>query len=375
MEEVTANIRAFPWGSLERVASGEVRSMAALRRMLAGYVAEGAVAGALSGVVGLPIAAHSRRVHTAPLSRLTGPEGVAVLFGDADTDQPRFVVEAEIALALALVGGALKQGRAPRVVDASRPPSPKLAGALAAVLVAALRRAYGEQPLRVLEAGPSSVVMRALANAGGTLHVASLSVLVGDDAFLGKIVVASSAANGLAPPPWESRHLASLGDAPLAIPVVACATLASRESITLLTAGDAWMPGAGALVRSPSGALHGPVILAAPTSERGVRATLGIDGRLVLRGEGEELGMADENAALVENLGEVPVVVRVEIGTAQMRAREWAELRTGDVVALGRRIAEPVTLRVGGVEVARGELVEIEGEVGVRIVSRVAETR
>lgn len=372
MEEVTANIRAFPWGALERVGSGEVQGLRALRRAVARHLNDRTIREALAGVVGAPIAVHLRHVHTAPFSGAPVQEGAAVLFGDADGDEPRFVVEAEIALSLALVGGALKQGRVPRVVDASRPPSPKIAGALAAVLLAALRRAHGDQPLRVLQAGPTSVVMRALAPAGGALHVASFSVLVGDDAFLGKLAVPSSRANSVLPQPWATQGLASLGDAPLAIPVVACATIASRESIALLSPGDAWMPGAWPLGLGPSGALHGPVTLAAPTSDRGVRATLGIDGRLVLRGEGEELGMADENAALVENLGEVPVVVRVEIGNAQMRAREWADLRAGDVFALGRRVAEPVTLRIGGVEVARGELIEIDGEVGVRIVSRVA---
>ena len=371
MAEVTANLRAFPWGSLERVVSGEVQALRVLRRAVSRHVEEGALAGALAGLVGASIGGHVRRVHTASFADAArAPEGVAVLFGDADGAEPRFLVEAETALAVALVGGALKQGRVPRVVDAGRPPSPKLAGALAAVLLSALRRAHGDTPVRVLEAGPASTVVRALA-ASGSLLVASLSVLVGDDAFLGKIAVPAGSALGPPPPPWEARLLASLGDAPLALPIVASASIASRESITLLSPGDAWMPGHWPLQRTSSGALHGPVTLAAPTSDRGVRATLGIDGRLVLRGEEEELGMADENAALVENLGEVPVVVRVEIGSAQMRAREWAELRTGDVFALGRRIAEPVTLRVGGVEVARGELIEIDGEVGVRIVSRV----
>jgi len=41
----------------------------------------------------------------------------------------------------------------------------------------------------------------------------------------------------------------------------------------------------------------------------------------------------------------------------------------GDTVSLARPLAEPVTLRVGGVEVAKGELVDIEGEMGVRILS------
>ena len=83
--------------------------------------------------------------------------------------------------------------------------------------------------------------------------------------------------------------------------------------------------------------------------------------------------MVDKNV-LAQNIGETPVVVRVEVGSAQMTAREWAALGAGDVVALGKRIGENVVLRVGGAEVARGELVDIEGEVGVRIVARAGGT-
>jgi flagellar motor switch/type III secretory pathway protein FliN len=37
------------------------------------------------------------------------------------------------------------------------------------------------------------------------------------------------------------------------------------------------------------------------------------------------------------------------------------------VVQSGRRLEDPVILRAGGREIARGELVDIEGELGVRI--------
>ncbi len=79
--------------------------------------------------------------------------------------------------------------------------------------------------------------------------------------------------------------------------------------------------------------------------------------------------MVDRDA-LAQSIGETPVVVRVEVGSAQMSAREWAQVGAGDVIALGKRIGENVVLRVGGVEVARGELVDLEGEIGVRIVAR-----
>ena len=74
--------------------------------------------------------------------------------------------------------------------------------------------------------------------------------------------------------------------------------------------------------------------------------------------------------ALVATLGDVPVLVRVEIGEAVLPAREWAALGRGDVIALRRPVGHPVVLRVEGVPLARGELVEIDGEVGVRISER-----
>ena len=73
---------------------------------------------------------------------------------------------------------------------------------------------------------------------------------------------------------------------------------------------------------------------------------------------------------VLESLEQAPIVVRVELGTVEMKAREWAELGPGDVVALGRKIGDLAILRVGGVEVARGELVQVEGEIAVRIASR-----
>jgi flagellar motor switch/type III secretory pathway protein FliN len=112
----------------------------------------------------------------------------------------------------------------------------------------------------------------------------------------------------------------------------------------------------------------------------GVRALFGDDGRLVLSGEIEPLSAAEadmsdaeETGAILSAVGDVPVVIRVEIGEARMPAREWASLRPGDVITVGRRVGEQVVLRVGGVPVARGQLVDVEGEVGVRIDERVAE--
>ena len=72
---------------------------------------------------------------------------------------------------------------------------------------------------------------------------------------------------------------------------------------------------------------------------------------------------------------DAPVVVRVEVGAVTLTAREWAAVRPGDVLETGVGLGEPVVLRVAGKEVARGELVSVDGELGVRILELVAPGR
>ena len=81
----------------------------------------------------------------------------------------------------------------------------------------------------------------------------------------------------------------------------------------------------------------------------------------------ERADEAAEDSELTQIVGETPVLVRLELGCVEMSAAEWAALRPGDVVQCGRRIEEPVLLRAGGREIARGELVTVDGEIGVRI--------
>src|SRR5262249_17274542 len=153
---------------------------------------------------------------------------------------------------------------------------------------------------------------------------------------------------------------------------VAVATAATAADVASLRPGDAWMPGRWPLASGAS--RHGPVTLASPFADEGVSAILGPDGRLVVGGQRVVLAMSDDESnvreAMGQALGDVPLVVRGEVGAAELPAREWAALGKGDVIALGTKIADPVVLRVGGVDVARGELVEIDGEVGVRILER-----
>lgn len=65
----------------------------------------------------------------------------------------------------------------------------------------------------------------------------------------------------------------------------------------------------------------------------------------------------------------LPVEVEVELTRLRLTVGELAGIRAGSILPLHINAAEPVLLRVGDRAVARAELVEIEGEVGARILT------
>lgn len=66
-------------------------------------------------------------------------------------------------------------------------------------------------------------------------------------------------------------------------------------------------------------------------------------------------------------LSDVPVELAVEIGRTRMTVGETLELRPGSIVVLDRMAGEPVDLLVNGTPIARGEVVVIDEEFGLRI--------
>lgn len=66
-------------------------------------------------------------------------------------------------------------------------------------------------------------------------------------------------------------------------------------------------------------------------------------------------------------LNEVMLTLRVELAGRRIRLAELAELRTNQIIDLERAATDPVELIVGDRVVARGELIDIEGRLGVRI--------
>jgi flagellar motor switch protein FliM len=93
--------------------------------------------------------------------------------------------------------------------------------------------------------------------------------------------------------------------------------------------------------------------------------------------QGQDEIPIDDNDNLAESeplLGDIPIAVIVELGRVQLTADEVIRLRAGQIIELGRSPADPVDLVVAGKLLAKGELVEIEGSLGVKLLSLVKDS-
>jgi flagellar motor switch protein FliN/FliY len=76
---------------------------------------------------------------------------------------------------------------------------------------------------------------------------------------------------------------------------------------------------------------------------------------------------AAKSSRTLDLLMEVELPVGVSFGRAQMRLKDAIKLTTGSIVELNRSIVEPVEIIVNNCVIARGEVVVVEGNYGVRI--------
>jgi type III secretion system YscQ/HrcQ family protein len=87
-------------------------------------------------------------------------------------------------------------------------------------------------------------------------------------------------------------------------------------------------------------------------------------GRLFMPEETESEETTPDEANGIDG---VMLTVHVQLAAKRLRLDELARLRTNQVLDLGCQATDPVDLVVDGRQVARGELVDIEGRLGVRI--------
>jgi len=363
-------IAPFPWHALPRVAASQVRAAARVRRAFP-LVRAKTIAAELSSLIGHPVDVDVRRVHVARVE--LGQRGGVILFVDGVN---AFAIELEGELALA-AASSLAGGKLPKIAR-GRSIDPEVMGAAAGIAQWLARSAGVNAAIDAID--PSATTLHA--RLGQQALLIELVVRVG--------MIRSSVRVALAIPELDRTPtmpamdtLHRLGDTPLSLPVVIAHGTARAAELAGLLEGDV------VLVEHR---LDGCALMAAGASS-GTRAKLVEEGRVrVLEGRVElaagapptdneppmtedtsatmQLPALEEGARLAEDLAELPLDVRIEVGSATLAAREWATLAPGDVITLDRRVGDPIQLRIGARVVARGELVEVDGAIGVRITER-----
>ena len=84
-------------------------------------------------------------------------------------------------------------------------------------------------------------------------------------------------------------------------------------------------------------------------------------------GPAEQSAPQPVSAEELSRLHDVPVELAVEVGRTKMTIREALALGPGSIVTLNRLAGEPVDLLVNGKPIARGEVVVIDEEFGLRV--------
>lgn len=365
------DIAPYPWSRLERAARAETRTARRVRGALGLGVTTHALARAFGELLTSDVAIAVRKVALAPF------DGTAhsVNLEGAVTPGARVVVAPEPALVTVALARLLGRAVAPPLTDPRAALEPALAGSLAALCIEAVRRSGTLLELRATHARPDAPPSSQALRLDVTFRLDGKPY-----AAIVWFLVDSSPTHGDPAP-----DLALLGELPITVPLVGAISEGSRADVESLRRGDVWLPGNGWLClgaaessrAASASAIFRRACLASPTMERGVEAGRSEDGRIVvgpnlvalgLGASGDRsLAMSEPDETLREIALETPIVVRVEVASITLTAREWAKLAPGDVIETGVPLAEPVILRVAGREMARGELVAVDGELGVRI--------
>lgn len=211
---------------------------------------------------------------------------------------------------------------------------------------------------------------------------------------------AAAAAAGVLPAAGELTSSPAVpGEAPAADAVAVVAGFTGSTSGTVGVVVDASL--VVALEGSPLGALDvadavrpaleaavaavGPAVLDAPRTTTAaellsdadvelvpLRAATGVAGWLGLRVRPVSLGaVPGQRGSLASHgldlLGDVEMAVTVEIGRTRMTVKELLQLTPGAVVELDRAAGSPADLLVNGRLIARGEIVVVDEDYGIRV--------
>ena len=346
--------KTFPWEGLPRIGRAE----AALTREAAQLAAGGAAArrtieASLAAALGVPVAITTGPIWASSaveLARTLGHPGGVVVRGGAP-GAPDGAMWIDGRLATHVVARALGLAEPGLVVARA------LAPAEEAILCAVVARALEGLAPRAAGVCLRGVGIPTAGALGGAAPAAcvDLGVTVGDTAGAVRVVLPAGCL-GVAPPPTPSAG--ALDVLAVRVEVLAGAAAIPLAALLALAPGDVVVPDA----LTVDARAHGTVLL---RHARGaLRATL--DGvRLTILGPapGGPMPPTPDPRAL----DDVPVELAVRLAELTLSAREVLELAPGAIITLGRAPGAAIELVSAGRVVARGDLVDVDGELGLRV--------
>jgi len=324
-------VAPYPWNALPKVDRRTSRLIDALR-----HWTRGRRAGALR-IAGAAV---------------LGPRDLAARLADPTAGVVR--LRAGTARGYVVAGGDLVRAHAQRVLGgpeelgAPRPLTPAERAVLAVTVAAALDELDAAVEVEVTELGAPAVAAEL-----GEAAVIEVAVERGSVA----VVVPVGAV--LAPPRRPLGELARprawIDALAISAPVVVAAARLDRAALGGLRPRDVVVAdrvgGRQACeIRVGRGALRGALV----TSE----------GRVTVHGSYSRAPRMDETLG-----DDATIEIAVAVGDVRMSVRSLLELQPGHVLELGRPLGSAVELRVGPRVIARGELVDVDGDVGVRVLS------
>ncbi len=363
-------VSAFNWSALPSASKADRTALREARDIIVHYVDDARFVTELARV-SPELAVQSPRVGT---KNTWLPNAIAVRLSSTDVlgTAPGAILEIDTAFAVAIVSRLLSRDGVPFVRARVAPDA--LAGAWCAVLMRVLRgSSRNDAALVAFEAGPAERVTGAWL-AHGIAHTALTGTLVhAEQTYPYRLLI--GAHPQVPARPFQREHLKQMGRVPLRLPLVGAEGTLTRDEFDSIRVGDSWLPDVWHVERKGN-TIAGNPLVATPDFSYGWRATITRQTEVTL---GDVTAIQspmttdphDSSDALIAGLGSAPLSLRLELGSIELTAREWASLSPGAVLSTGLPIGTRVILRTGSVAVATGELVNVEGELGVRILERI----
>lgn len=304
------------------------------------------------------------------LARALDAPFVALVFERDDAGKAAgCVLELGADLAAAAVGRAL--GIADEAAPVGEQVLDEIATGALGYLGARLADAYGDE-MRLAAVTTDARAVREALGPGSPLLVEARIALGASSGRARWWVGKGGPASSRAPSPMRVQ---ALGRVELSLTARIATLVLTRAELESLGPGDVVVPDRVSLARGPRG-WYGTADLQVDGARRTrwrCRAeqamltveAVEIDEELAMTEGTKGNGQPAHDALTLAT--DAPVEIAVEIARFTLPLAELSRLRPGEVLSTGRTIGDEVALRAGGRAIAKGELVDVDGEVGVRV--------